>query len=317
MKFKTDEEAVVELMKIKAENSTPKEEYVVSGEKLVDKYIEPPFSVIDAKTGRWKARKQKWLDIGIKSEVGRDVKVLIGKSNNDYMPSMKSETSIFDPALCELMYTWFSEEGDKILDCFAGGSVRGVVASKLGRRYTGIELRQEQVDANIEQGKELCGDNQPTWLCGDSDAVLDTIPSDFSHEFDMIFSCPPYFDLEVYSNDKNDLSSMTYEQFVLKYTSIIEKSAERLKNGGYAVFVVGDVRDERGFYRDFVNDTKRAFMDGKLGRENPHFKNSGLKLYNDMVFLTPIGTAMIRAHNTFGDKKVVKIHENILVFKKL
>jgi len=35
-----------------------------------------------------------------------------------------------------------------VLDPFAGGSVRGIVASRLGYRYVGIELRQEQVEAN-------------------------------------------------------------------------------------------------------------------------------------------------------------------------
>ena len=51
-------------------------------------------------------------------------------------------TSIFDPVLCEIAYRWFSPVGGLILDPFAGGSVRGIVASKLGRQYIGHELRQ-------------------------------------------------------------------------------------------------------------------------------------------------------------------------------
>ena len=46
-------------------------------------------------------------------------------------------TSIFDPVLCEIAYRWFSPVGGLILDPFAGGSVRGIVASKLGRQYIG------------------------------------------------------------------------------------------------------------------------------------------------------------------------------------
>ena len=48
-----------------------------------------------------------------------------------------SGTSIFDPVLCELAYRWYCPPGGVILDPFAGGSVRGIVASKLGRRYVG------------------------------------------------------------------------------------------------------------------------------------------------------------------------------------
>lgn len=307
-KEKTDAEMTAELMAMKGKPD--KDEWISQGLTLRDKYIEPPFSVLDTKTGSWQKRKKAWIDLGIKSEEGRDVSVLPGKSNNDYMPDMKSETSIFDPALCELMYKWFCDEDGKILDPFAGGSVRGIVAHKLGYKYTGIELRKEQVDSNVEQGKILLEpDNQPTWICGDSDAVLDTIPNDLSSEFDMIFSCPPYYNLEVYSQDERDLSNMTYDDFLVKYKSIIKKSLDRLKHGGYAVWVIGDVRDERGFYRDFIGETKRCFMDD-------YFRNDGAKLYNEMILLDPIGTAMIRA-SVFGDtKKVVKIHQNVLCFKK-
>lgn len=52
-------------------------------------------------------------------------------------------TSVFDPCVCEMDYTWYTAPGDEILDPFAGGSVRGIVAHQLGRTYTGIELRQE------------------------------------------------------------------------------------------------------------------------------------------------------------------------------
>ena len=81
-----------------------------------------------------------------------------------------------------------------------------------------------------------------------------------------------------------------------------------LINGGFAVFVVGDVRDERGNYLNFVGDTKSAFLD-------PY--KVAAKLYNEMILLDPIATAMIRARNTFSNKKVVKVHQNVLCFKKM
>lgn len=49
----------------------------------------------------------------------------------------QSDTSIFDPVLCELVYRWFSPESGTVLDPFAGGSVRGIVASKLGGNTLG------------------------------------------------------------------------------------------------------------------------------------------------------------------------------------
>lgn len=60
----------------------------------------------------------------------------------------QSGTSIFDPVLTELAYRWFCPPTGYILDPFAGGSVRGIVAAVLGRAYTGIDLRPEQIEAN-------------------------------------------------------------------------------------------------------------------------------------------------------------------------
>ena len=105
-------------------------------------------------------------------------------------------TSIFDPVMCELAYRWFSAPGMQVLDPFAGGSVRGVVASVLGRRYFGNELRPEQVAANEAQA-DICPDPKPVWHCGDSVNIREY----FTGQADFLFSCPPYADLEVYSDD--------------------------------------------------------------------------------------------------------------------
>ncbi|KKK48239.1 hypothetical protein LCGC14_3147140, partial [marine sediment metagenome] len=64
------------------------------------------------------------------------------------MEYMAPGTSIFDPVLCEIAYRWFSPPDGRVLDPFAGGSVRGIVAAYLGRDYTGIDLSLPQVEAN-------------------------------------------------------------------------------------------------------------------------------------------------------------------------
>src|SRR5439155_711922 len=74
-------------------------------------------------------------------------------------------TSIFDPVVCELAYRWFAPEGGTVLDPFAGGSVRGIVASRLGHPYIGIDLSARQIDANRLQAADICGtaDPVPDW----------------------------------------------------------------------------------------------------------------------------------------------------------
>ena len=275
---------------------------------LREKFLEPPFSVLDTKGGAWRRRKQEWKRLGIKSEVGRDAECnpTFGDVDpetglNKYGRKPMTGVSIFDPALCELMYRWYCPEGGKILDPFAGGSVRGVVAAYLGYNYTGIDIRQEQVDSNIEQADEICNAVKPNYLVGDSDVVLDNV----DEQFDFVFSCPPYADLEVYSDLPGDISNMDYDTFMVAYRSIIKKACDKLKPGGYACFVVGDVRDKKGYYLDFISDTKRAFIDAGVG------------LYNEAILLQPLGTAMLRAGKIFeAGGKLTKVHENVIICKK-
>ena len=275
-------------------------EVIVTDPILRDQFIEPPFSVLDTKSGNWQRRKKLWSSLGIKSEVGRD-SVVINMDTAKKEKNSTSYVSIFDPALCEVIYKWFCDENGSILDPFAGGSVRGIVANKLGYKYTGIDIRQEQIDSNREQGLDILEiDNQPNWYCGDSNEVLEG----FNKEFDFVFSCPPYADLEVYSDLEGDISNKPYKEFLSLYESIIEKSCKLLKKDGLACFVVGEVRDKKGNYIGFVPDTIKAF------------EKCGMKFYNEAILLNAIASASMRANGNMKSKKLVKVHQNILVFKK-
>ena len=120
----------------------------------------------------------------------------------------------------------------------------------------------------------------------------------------MVFSCPPYAHLEVYSDLDCDISNMDYENFLKSYESIINKSCNLLKSGGYACFVVGEVRDKKGNYIGFVPDTINAF------------KKCGMDFYNEAILLNGMGSAAMRANGNMKTQKLVKVHQNILVFKK-
>lgn len=277
---------------------------IVVDEILRDKFIEPPFSVLDTKSGHWQNRKRAWKRLGIQSEIGRDAvafNTVDWANKNISGSSLKSNTSIFDPALCEILYHWFVPIGGKILDPFAGGSVRGIVANKLGYKYTGIDIRPEQIESNREQALEILdANNQPNWYVGDSDIVLDELTG----RFDFVFSCPPYADLEKYSNLDGDISNMKYDDFLFAYRRIIQKSCSFLNDGGFACFVVGEVRDKKGNYVGFVPDTIDAFRD------------AGLEYYNEAILLNALAAAAWRADGNMKTKKLVKVHQNVLIFRK-
>tara|TARA_R110002110_G_scaffold341449_1_gene551626 strand:+ start:116 stop:1216 length:1101 start_codon:yes stop_codon:yes gene_type:complete len=272
---------------------------------LEERFGVPPFSILDAKQGYWQDRKKEWKTIGIESELGRDARSFNTKEwfeKNNMGAITNTDVSIFDPVLCELCYKWFCTPKGKILDPFAGGSVRGIVASAFGYDYTGVDLRKEQIEANYANIPKLTIDLpiEPRWVCGDSLNI-----SSVGGQYDMIFSCPPYHDLEKYSDDQKDLSNMDYKMFLVKYREIIKQSISMLKNNRFAVFVVGEIRDKNGFYKNFVGDTIQAFLD------------TGVGYYNDIILYTVIGSLPVRVTKQFQPyRKIGKVHQNILVFYK-
>ena len=273
----------------------PVQQYTES--PVAKRFLVAPFSVLSARDGDWQERKRAWIGMGIKSEIGREIN--LGRFSTTCSLAEK-DTSIFDPVLCELVYRWFSGEGAQVLDPFAGGSVRGVVASCLGRKYWGCDLRQEQIDANRYQAEKLCRANTPQYVCGDSLETLAAAP-----EADLIFSCPPYGDLETYSDDPRDLSTMEWHTFLATYKRIILRACKKLKPDRFACFVVGDFRDPRGFYRNFVSETIAGFL------------ACGLGLYNEVILVTSVGSASMRVTRQFSaGRKLCKTHQNILVFCK-
>lgn len=268
---------------------------------LIDDFMFMPMSIIDTRKGDWQSRKRMWKELGIASEVGREENLTFARN---LQVGNLGGTSIFDPVLCELMYKWFTpQEGSVIIDPFAGGSVRGVVAEQCGFQYKGIELRKEQVEANRSNAVEIgCDMTKIEWINDDSNNVDNYIEDESS---DLIFACPPYFDLEVYSDLKEDISNMSYEDFCEIYHSILRKFAKKLKNNRFAIVTISDVRDKNGFYRDLTGETKRAFA------------KEGLMFYNDIILINTLGSGPMRARKQMNaSRKVIRTHQNVLVFFK-
>lgn len=298
---------------------------------MADEFLIPPFTVFNAREKWWQNRKKQWIDMGIQSELGRDNDLAFSKTSqppevysakNEYENkigkkvtwdefyeanpnvNIQTGTSIFDPVVCEIAYRWFSPVGGTVLDPFSGGSVRGVVAALLERQYVGCDLRPEQVESNQLQWSQLNKQvtHNPIWLCGDSQLIEQHAKG---VEADFIFSCPPYVDLEVYSDDPNDLSTMNYPDFINAYRNIIRNTVSILKDNRFACFVVGEVRDKKGNYYNFVGDTIKAFID------------AGMKYYNEAILVTQVGSLPIRAGKPFKtSRKLGKTHQNILIFVK-
>lgn len=303
---------------------------------LNDRFVIPPFSVLDTRKGYWQARKKMWRaqigdmgesrentlinsielkykDLYLKTrqhreELGISFKEYLEKYVSDEVKEREANkvlskgVSLFDPVLSEICCKWFTPfEGAKIFDCFAGDTQKGLVFAMCGFEFTGIELRQEQVDIN-KKVIDARGLNIH-YVCDDGQNVAKHIEPESQ---DLLFSCPPYFDLEHYSDLENDASNQkSYEDFIAIIKNAFTAAVGCLKDNRFAVIVVGDVRDKStGFYYDFCNDIKRIF------------KDCDMNLYNEIILIETQASTALRAARYMESRKVAKMHQNILVFYK-
>jgi DNA modification methylase len=291
----TDNQAVQELLdymsaQFEQAGRGEEEQQAQARASLAEQFLVPPFSVLDARQGYWRDRKTAWRHLGISAEEGRDAPCLPAIGG-------MADTSLFDPVLAELVVSWFSPPGGDVLDPFAGESTKGIVTSYLGRNYTGIELRPEQIAANQKQARMI--GVKPNWQQGDS-ANLDRI---VNGEFDLVFTSPPYYNLEEYGGGGKDGSSLgSYDSFREWHRSIMHAAARKLRPGGFLVTKVGDIRDSAGAYRNFTGHTVQDLTD------------AGLHLWNEAILVTAIGTLPIRAGQPFrGSRKLGKGHQNVII----
>lgn len=272
--------------------------------RLLDEWGIPPLSVLDTRQGYWQDRRRRWLSLGIRSEAGRDE----GAHSRDLMRgegAARLGTSIFDPVLCEVAYRWWCRPGGTVLDPFAGGSVRGIVAARMGHPYVGIDLSARQLAANREQADEVLepGDPRPIWIEGDS-MDLDVLVPDV--RADLVFTCPPYYDLEVYSDDPADLSAKpSYGEFLAAYRAILARAVARLAPGCFAVVVVSEVRGADGAYLGLVPDTIAALA------------SAGAAYWSEGILVNVVGSLPLRVGQCMkAGRKLGRTHQNVIVGRR-
>lgn len=300
---------------------------------LNDRFIVPPFSILDTRKGYWQERKKKWRElIGDNGESRNDTLITapeikykdlyqrtrqhreeLGITFKEYLDKyvpddvkereaskvLSAGVSLLDPVMAEIVCRWFGQDNCKTFDCFAGDSVFGYVSAHLGNEFVGIELRPEQARLNNERVEGMTA----RYINDDGQNVAQHIAPDSQ---DLLFSCPPYFDLEKYSDLENDASNQdSYEDFIKILENAFKAAVGCLKDNRFAVIVVGDVRDKStGFYYDFCGDIKRIF------------KEAGMPLYNEIILVETGASTALRAGRYMESRKVAKMHQNILVFYK-
>jgi len=140
--------------------------------------------------------------------------------------------SVFRPAVAKYVYENYCPKGGVVWDPCAGygGRLLGAMAAGVGR-YIGTDLEPETAQGNQALVDALECKTSCRIECADATTF------DPGEALDLVFTSPPYFDLEVYGKKfEASLRGSSVEQWVQSFLgSVVARAAQRLKSGGFLV----------------------------------------------------------------------------------
>ena len=136
----------------------------------------------------------------------------------------------------------YSNEGNLILDQFAGGGTTLVEAKLLNRNVIGVDINNNA----LERCKEKCDfeyENSGKVYFYEADARnLNFIPDE---SIDFICTHPPYANIIKYSEDiENDLSHLEVKDFLIEMEKVASESYRVLKKDKFCAILMGDTRQK-------------------------------------------------------------------------
>src|SRR6056297_2442261 len=219
----------------------------------------------------------------------------------------KELLSEFNPTVAKNIISFWSNKGDLIYDPFSGRT-RAIVSYAMDRMYIGCEVSEDVIHYMNDKFDELN-------LFEQEDFDVDIIHDDCLNinkyypdtEVDLVFSCPPYWNLEKYESCPGQLSDISdYNNFLDELKIRLDKSINLLKKDGYMCLVVGDFR-KNGEYITFHSNLIQKMS-----------SNKNIKLHDVVVIQNiPFGTAAFYFGARRKHKYTAKAHEYLLVWKKV
>lgn len=137
----------------------------------------------------------------------------------------------------------YSQEGDTVLDQFAGGGTTLVEAKLLNRNIIGVDVNDEALERCREKVKFDYEKAQGKVHVRKGDARHLTFIKNES--IDFICTHPPYANIIQYSEDiPEDLSHCKIPEFLEEMKKVASESYRVLKKGKFCAILIGDTRQK-------------------------------------------------------------------------
>ena len=227
-----------------------------------------------------------------------DNEIDIRKTSSGYTEDGIQKMSEFHAGVAENILRYWSMKGSIVVDPFAGRVTRAMVTTKLEREYIGYEITPNTYKRSLNHFKKH--NVNPTLHNGDGTKLGNTK----DNTADLVFTCPPYFNIEQYESCDNQLSDIRdYDTFMDSMGECVSNVKRVLKEGAWAIFVVADFRIG-GELKSFSSDLIQRFKDNDM-------------IHWDTIIMENISPfATLTAYQAACKRYVPKTHEYILVFRK-
>lgn len=215
------------------------------------------------------------------------------RGDAEWLPNLRF--SRFHPDLAEFIVRYWSLPGDLVVDPFSGRKTRAIVSLELGRDYVGYEVAPQ----TYEWAREPIEEHGGTLIRGDGCMMEGTD----DESTDLVFTCPPYHQLEKYESVDEQLSDIKdYGEFLDRIEVACANTERILKPGRFACWVVGDWRSGglKLFHKDVIE----------------RMEGAGLEPWDVVVIRNKSPLAYAQVGKVASKRYTSKTHEYLLVFRK-
>lgn len=218
--------------------------------------------------------------------------------------------SRFPQEIGRLMLDLYCPERGHVYDPFAGHNSRMQLCFEAGRSYTGVDLSHEFMEANRKVRDILLKKKEQSIIpedFGDSIRLIEGSSANVnlrSDIFNFTITSPPYWDLEYYGDETEQLGKhKTYNSFLGAIEKHVQENYRVLRPGAFCIWCINDFRKDGKFYSyhsDLINI----------------FNNARFKHFNNYItdLMSSLGECF--AKQIFETKILPKRHEYIIVFYK-
>ena len=220
----------------------------------------------------------------------------------------KGTISLFPQNVGRQLVLHYTQPGDIVYDPFAGHNSRMQLVYEQERNYIGVDVSKEFMEDNRQIREILYREGRRGFLQNTASIILiegSSSDVDIADEYaDFTITSPPYWDLEYYGDEPEQLgNNKTYEGFLETISKHVKENFRILRSGAYCCWFVGDFV-KKGQYYDYHVDLAQLFIEACFELSYTHIIDLGSAY--ESIFVQSI----------VRHKRFPKQHEYCLVFKK-